>query len=124
MSDRDASLEWLDGLRGYYDNNDTSERMADAVLVRDEPEVTHAPKTGQCAVCGGGIWLQDCPTGSWWVHNQHPADNHDAEGNVSSKQPGCTCWSTNDKHALSCRLSRGVELPDVVTERLGAPDAG
>lgn len=63
---------------------------------------------GTCATCKGGIWYQDCPTGGWWIHDQHPADNHDAVGDESSKQPGCTCWSTNDKHSLSCRLSRGV----------------
>jgi hypothetical protein len=43
-----------------------------------EPEITHAPPTSTCAVCGGGMWYQDCPTGGWWSHNQHPADHHDA----------------------------------------------
>ena len=32
-----------------------------------------------CQQCGGQIGWIDCPTGGWWAHNQHPADNHDAQ---------------------------------------------
>jgi hypothetical protein len=31
-----------------------------------------------CVVCGGLIGWINCPTGGWWAHVQHPADNHDA----------------------------------------------
>lgn len=34
---------------------------------------------GTCAVCGGGIRYQACPTGGWWIHDTHPADGHDAQ---------------------------------------------
>lgn len=34
---------------------------------------------GTCTKCGGQIFYQDCPTGGWWIHEVHPADNHDAE---------------------------------------------
>lgn len=33
---------------------------------------------GTCAVCGGGIRYQACPTGGWWIHDTHPDDDHDA----------------------------------------------
>lgn len=32
----------------------------------------------KCARCGGFIFYQDCPTGSWWFHAIHPDDHHDA----------------------------------------------
>lgn len=32
-----------------------------------------------CKVCGKpAVWIE-CPTGSWWAHVDHPADEHDAE---------------------------------------------
>ncbi len=35
-----------------------------------------------CVVCGGVLMWIECPTGSWWAHVVHPANNHDgiAEG--------------------------------------------
>ncbi|MCG6493398.1 hypothetical protein [Kitasatospora sp. A2-31] len=54
-----------------------------------------------CAVCRTAIEWIDCPTGGWWRHDQHPADDHDAfppcgghdsscayVGGISSR---CTC---------------------------------
>ena len=32
-----------------------------------------------CRVCGGLIGWIDCPTGGWWAHDVHPADDHDAD---------------------------------------------
>jgi rubredoxin len=32
----------------------------------------------ECTRCGGEVIWQDCPTGGWWYHLDHPADNHDA----------------------------------------------
>lgn len=32
-----------------------------------------------CLTCNGGIWWQSCPTGGWWIHDDHPVDDHDAE---------------------------------------------
>lgn len=34
---------------------------------------------GDCAHCGALIEWIDCPTGGWWAHDVHPADDHDAE---------------------------------------------
>jgi hypothetical protein len=31
-----------------------------------------------CAECKGAIGYVECPTGSWWAHETHPADDHDA----------------------------------------------
>jgi hypothetical protein len=31
-----------------------------------------------CAPCGQPIAYIDCPTGGWWAHDEHPADEHDA----------------------------------------------
>jgi hypothetical protein len=39
------------------------------------PEVDPA---ATCAVCSAPIGWIDCPTGGWWAHDQHPADEHDA----------------------------------------------
>jgi hypothetical protein len=33
----------------------------------------------RCATCRGRIGYVDCPTGGWWAHATHPADEHDAE---------------------------------------------
>lgn len=33
---------------------------------------------GACAPCGQPIRYVDCPTGGWWAHEVHPADDHDA----------------------------------------------
>lgn len=31
-----------------------------------------------CQDCKDFIHWIDCPTGGWWAHITHPADNHDA----------------------------------------------
>ena len=35
-------------------------------------------RTSVCEVCQTNIFWQDCPTGGWWIHHQHPKDSHDA----------------------------------------------
>lgn len=32
-----------------------------------------------CTTCEQPIGWITCPTGGWWAHVQHPADNHDAQ---------------------------------------------
>jgi hypothetical protein len=32
----------------------------------------------KCGECNRKIWWQDCPTGGWWIHDNHPEDHHDA----------------------------------------------
>jgi dCMP deaminase len=32
-----------------------------------------------CRHCGGWMTWVECPTGSWWSHEVHPDDDHDAE---------------------------------------------
>jgi hypothetical protein len=32
-----------------------------------------------CAQCDGLLGWIACPTGGWWSHREHPADDHDAE---------------------------------------------
>ena len=32
-----------------------------------------------CGICYTDIFWQECPTGGWWIHRNHPCDNHDAE---------------------------------------------
>jgi hypothetical protein len=36
------------------------------------------PITDRCQRCGTQIDWVDCPTGGWWAHRDHPADDHDA----------------------------------------------
>lgn len=31
-----------------------------------------------CGACGHRVGWIDCPTGGWWAHEVHPADDHDA----------------------------------------------
>ncbi|WP_203236553.1 hypothetical protein [Nocardia panacis] len=38
----------------------------------------------QCENCGASITWIACPTGGWWTHDNHPADNHDA---ITQVQP-------------------------------------
>jgi hypothetical protein len=35
--------------------------------------------TARCVECGGIIHWQECPTGGWWIHENHPADDHDGK---------------------------------------------
>lgn len=37
------------------------------------------PGQMQCAACDGAVGWIDCPTGGWWAHETHPADDHDAQ---------------------------------------------
>lgn len=30
-----------------------------------------------CDICGGRMVWVPCPTGGWWSHDRHPADEHD-----------------------------------------------
>ncbi|MGV9676375.1 hypothetical protein ACWDSJ_13930 [Nocardia sp. NPDC003482] len=34
--------------------------------------------TSTCTTCEGAISWIPCPTGGWWAHEEHPADDHDA----------------------------------------------
>lgn len=48
---------------------------------KDEADMSidEAVKKGLgCAVCHTAIFFQDAPTGGWWIHAKHPADDHDA----------------------------------------------
>jgi hypothetical protein len=36
-------------------------------------------KTSVCTVCSTDIFWQDAPTGGWWIHREHPDDDHDAK---------------------------------------------
>lgn len=52
------------------------------------------PYYGRCVTCGGSIHWLDAPTGGWWAHDAHPADEHDAEPMIvcdGSDHPGETC---------------------------------
>jgi hypothetical protein len=42
------------------------------------PEYHSMTPPPQCEVCKDSIEWIDCPTGSWWAHWEHPADEHDA----------------------------------------------
>lgn len=44
------------------------------------------PSTSVCGVCSGVVGWVDCPTGGWWAHETHPADEHDAK-----PTPGDAC---------------------------------
>lgn len=41
--------------------------------------MTAPEQQAACTTCQQPIHWVDCPTGGWWRHDQHPADNHDAE---------------------------------------------
>lgn len=45
--------------------------------MRERAEVLE--RSRRCAKCGGAVVRIPCPTGDWWAHIDHPADNHDAE---------------------------------------------
>lgn len=32
-----------------------------------------------CNVCDGELYWISCPTGGWWHHVDHPADDHDGD---------------------------------------------
>jgi len=32
-----------------------------------------------CQLCRKLVEWVDCPTGGWWAHRVHPADNHDVQ---------------------------------------------
>lgn len=34
---------------------------------------------GDCKTCGGHSYWVSCPTGGWWSHGIHPADEHEAD---------------------------------------------
>jgi hypothetical protein len=42
--------------------------------------MTSTPETSitRCRTCVTPIGFINCPTGGWWAHEQHPADEHDA----------------------------------------------
>ncbi|WP_063023651.1 hypothetical protein [Nocardia niwae] len=42
--------------------------------------------TARCDTCGGVIRWIDCPTGGWWSHEIHPADEHDATTTVEVEE--------------------------------------
>lgn len=44
---------------------------------RSKPTEAYAD-LASCTVCGQGIEWVDGPSGGWWVHLNHPADEHDA----------------------------------------------
>lgn len=37
------------------------------------------PLTSACVECDQTITWIDCPTGGWWAHDVHPADEHAAD---------------------------------------------
>lgn len=37
------------------------------------------PTVGTCNKCYKTCHYIDCPTGGWWAHDIHPADDHDAD---------------------------------------------
>lgn len=70
------------------------------------PEVDpDAASTSNCATCKGTVAWIDAPTGGWWAHDQHPADDHDAQPAHS----GCTAglMSRNDAPVERCVVSGG-----------------
>jgi hypothetical protein len=42
------------------------------------PDAPAETPAATCRTCATPIGYVDCPTGSWWAHDQHPADGHDA----------------------------------------------
>ena len=42
-------------------------------------EAARDPRIGLCRTCNMAAHWVDCPTGGWWAHEVHPADNHDAD---------------------------------------------
>ncbi|MYT26088.1 hypothetical protein GTW69_38460 [Streptomyces sp. SID7760] len=43
------------------------------------PVSEEQPRRAACQHCRTQIQWIDCPTGGWWAHDDHPADDHDAE---------------------------------------------
>ena len=42
-------------------------------------DTAERPQMSTCSICNDEIWYQECPTGGWWIHTNHPDDDHDAE---------------------------------------------
>ena len=48
----------------------------------------HDCMTASCEVCEEiMVWI-DCPTGGWWKHVDHPADDHDGEAPLPAHSDG------------------------------------
>ncbi|KWT63143.1 hypothetical protein ADL21_04565 [Streptomyces albus subsp. albus] len=52
------------------------------VMVRQAARIRQLEQAGHnamaCAACEAPVAWQDCPTGGWWHHLDHPGDGHDA----------------------------------------------
>jgi len=76
-------------------------------------------RTSVCDTCSGNIFWQDCPTGGWWIHQQHPEDGHDALPNLDV--PLETLTSAMSTLVPEPEYGKAVLVLEVDPERL--PDA-
>lgn len=69
---------------GDYIGDSTRAEIAYARQLGKPVRFTHpavdpdSASASKCLVCGGAIGWIECPTGGWWAHETHPADEHDA----------------------------------------------
>jgi hypothetical protein len=59
---------------GWPVGDHVPQTMADSIISRLKGEEIMG---AFCARCQTPIYWQECPTGGWWIHFQHPEDNHD-----------------------------------------------
>ena len=70
---------------GPYIGSSTRAEIAYARALGKPVKFTHpevdpdAASLSVCSVCGGAIGWIYAPTGGWWAHGTHPADEHDAQ---------------------------------------------
>ena len=64
-------------------------------------EISSMKKQPLCEVCRNEIEWIDCPTGGWWSHWEHPADDHDAVAVLSEDDGRAILVST--EHIQSFR---------------------
>jgi hypothetical protein len=75
--------------------------------------------TTACAICQQPIRRVDCPTGGWWSHEQHPADDHDAEptarGRLLAELAEPTEW---DADVIGLPEAEAAELLDAYRDQV------
>lgn len=52
------------------------------------PTRNDGPEEARCEMCGERMFWIECPTGGWWKHVDHPADDHDGEAPVPEHSDG------------------------------------
>jgi hypothetical protein len=62
-----------------YEDDSENVRSWPAQDAQEPDEWASAPVVkATCSFCHTDVFWQDCPSGGWWIHRYHPADDHEA----------------------------------------------